>query len=110
MGRPSGAPAKPRPSTSRPATLVPAGCGSRSSFLEVGEPHGEPLPIGCGDALPRDGEALPLECLDSVLEHGPVDLVQDVGTDADLEVRADANDVLVEARVMNLAEGQTVGN
>jgi len=84
--------------------------GSGSSCLEVGEPYGQPLPIGCGNPLPRDRESLSLESLDPVLEHGTVDLVQDVAADADLEVRADADDVLVEARVVDLAEGEPIGD
>lgn len=58
--------------------------------------------------MPRDREPLPLECLDPVLEHGAVDLVQDVAPNPDLEVRANADDVLVEAGVMDLAESQPV--
>ena len=43
-------------------------------------------------------------------EHGPVDLLQNVESNFDLQLRRDADDVRVERRVVELAEREAVGH
>ena len=48
--------------------------------------------------------------LQAVLQHRSVDLGKDVGADLDYVVGADAEDVGVERRVVNLTKGQAVAH
>ena len=51
-----------------------------------------------------------MEALQPELEHRPVGLAEDVLTQLDDQVRPDAEDVVVERRVVELAESQSIRN
>jgi len=71
---------------------------------------GQELAIGLEVVGARHMDAPALEALEAMLEHRPVDLLQHVEADRDLEVGRDADDVGVERGVMQLAEREAVGN
>ena len=56
----------------------------------------------------RDPHAL--EPLEPVLEHRPVRLAQDIEPEVHHEIRADAQDVAIEGRMVELAERDAIGD
>ena len=55
-------------------------------------------------------DAPALKALEAMLEHRPVDFLQDVEAHGDLEVGRDADEIAVEGGVVELAEREAVGN
>ncbi len=52
-----------------------------------------------------------VHALQAMAEHRPVDFVEDVITDTDLQgVRADAEDVAIERGMVDLAQGDAIGD
>jgi hypothetical protein len=63
-----------------------------------------------GPSTWRDEELPPLEVLQAVTKHRPIDFLKDVVSDLDDEVGTDPDDVTVESRVVELAHGHAVGD
>src|SRR5690606_10749884 len=61
------------------------------------------------NAAPRQCERDVVHLLDAVLEHWPVGLCQDVSAYFDAVVRPDAEDMLSKRRMVDLADGQAIG-
>ncbi len=59
---------------------------------------------------PWDVKTLPIERLQTMTEHRPVDLLQDVTANLNSHVGVHPKDVGVERSVMNLAERKTIRN
>jgi hypothetical protein len=57
----------------------------------------------------RNDEAGTLEALEAVLQHWPVHLFKNIQSNLNGQVWTDPEDVLIERRVMQLAERQAIG-
>ena len=81
-----------------------------SSCAETGVTFGEEGRVGLQDLLARHVEAVPVEFLQPVAEHGAVDLGEDVATDLNGQpLGPDADDLVIERRVVQLAQRNAVG-
>jgi hypothetical protein len=58
--------------------------------------------------LTRNGKTLALKPLKSVQEHGTIDLLENVQADVYSAIRANAENVLIVRRVVELAEGKSI--
>lgn len=66
---------------------------------------------GSVSGTPGDGQRAAMHGLQAILEHRAVDFGQDVLTNVNLQgVGADTQDVAIERRMMNLAQGDPVGD
>ena len=64
----------------------------------------------CGTLSGEDLKALVVDALDPASEHPAVDLLEHVLPDVEGEVRTDAEDLVVEGGVVDLARGEAVRN
>ena len=88
----------------------PKGYSRSARAAEEGVALGQEVAIGLEVVGVRHVEAPALEALQAVLEHRPVDLLEDVEAHGDLEVGREADEVAVEGGVVQLAEREAVGN
>jgi len=80
---------------------VPEGIQRRSArAAEEGVALGQEVAIGLEVVGARHVDAPALEALQAMLEHRPVDLLQQVHAHGDLEVGRDADEVAVEGGVV----------
>ena len=71
---------------------------------------GQPITIQLEPRLVRHRDPHALEPLEPVLEHWPVRLAQDIEPEVHHEIRADAQDVAIEGRMVELAERDAIGD
>ena len=62
------------------------------------------------DGPARDSDGLAVQLLDAVAKHRAVNFIKDVFSDLDAVVGGDSDDMVVERRVVDFAQGQAVGH
>src|SRR6266508_4699107 len=91
--------------------MSPSGRPTSARLEEGGVPLLEALGVGSRRPRPRyDEQPLVVHRLQAVLEHRPVDLIEDVLADVQGQVGTDAEDAGVESGVVDLAHRQAVGD
>jgi hypothetical protein len=71
---------------------------------------GEKVAVGLQVLAVRGPDPSALKTLEAVDEHGAVDLIKEVSSDVDRQVRRDAENVRVEGRVVKLAQRKAIAN
>src|SRR3989338_4850722 len=69
---------------------------------------GQEVAVRLKDRAARDADVRAVEALEAMAEHGPIGLAKNGGLHLDLKVGANAEQVAVERRVVQRAEGQAV--
>ena len=67
------------------------------------KPHLQPIPVRVIFAVLRKDDLLAVERLETILQHRTIGLFQDVISHMDIIIGVDAEDVLVESSVVDLA-------
>ena len=70
----------------------------------------EALRVRLGRTAAGYGDGRPVHLLESVLEHWPIDLVEQPLVDPNHEARGDPQEVPIEGGVVDLAQGHSVGH